>query len=238
VIGNTLDNFLHDEDNFLTQEEVNLINTKVKSLRGYWKNFLEYNIAEEEYFKKIQNNSYKNVDYNILRSYYSIQNNLGDAVYMLEPGKFDEINYELQSILRNEFEWLYARLLDTTKKVYNFEDIKYSDDLPLPGFHIHFGEFDMTNFTTHKDTSILHFKENVDINSISSYTSIIESPKSIAHMDYGFGKKVYESGKLHFWNGMVDHKIGDFGMSLGEYRITFQGHSYKDSKDGTVYLYF
>jgi len=27
-------------------------------------------------------------------------------------------------------------------------------------------------------------------------------------------------------------------MSENEYRITFQGHSYKDSKDGTVYLYF
>lgn len=237
VIGNTLDNFLHDEDNFLTQEEVNLINRKVKSLRGYWKNFLDYN--KENYLRSIYFEMYKNMmSYEELKSYYSIQNNFGDAIYMLDAGNYDEIDQKVQNILKEEFDWLYDKLLNAVKKVYETDNVKYDEKLPLPAFHVYHNKIDKTNFINHIDRSIFDFKENVDSDSVTSFVSLIESPKCSAYLDYGFGKKTYEVGKLHFWHGLLQHKIGNFTMNENEYRITFQGHSYKDSKDGTVYLYF
>ena len=158
-------------------------------------------------------------------------NEMSKADQKLQQAMRDARNAE-QDVINNKFKALQLG------KVYETDNVKYDERLPLPAFHIYHNKIDKTNFINHIDRSIFDFKENVDSDSVTSFVSLIESPKCSAYLDYGFGKKTYEVGKLHFWHGLLQHKIGNFTMNENEYRITFQGHSYKDSKDGTVYLYF
>ena len=48
----------------------------------------------------------------------------------------------------------------------------------------------------------------------------------------------YKFGCLHFWNGMIPHRVGRFKLDDGEYRITFQGHFYVDPKSRIAKVYF
>jgi hypothetical protein len=165
------------------------------------------------------------------------QNMLGDALYLLS-GNFDLIDWNTQKIIRDEFSWIHQKLIDSLEKIVKNQITLY-DKLPCPAFHI-FGssEFNKLEFSYHKDISVCDYDKNIDKNSIYSYVTVIQSPSEQPFLDYVFGKQVYEKTKLYIWKGTMDHRIGTFSLSGGEYRITLQGHMFYDKQDKIVKLFF
>jgi hypothetical protein len=228
-----MSSFVHDAKNFLSENEIDVIKQKVYDLESNWKPIREYEKYEE--FR------------NFVQDKDRMQHVLGDAIYLLhkkgESGRRDEINWELQKVLKNEFDWLYQKLFKTIKKTFNASHVDFDYTLPVPGFHI-FGKYEVQNaqYTTHQDSGILDYYPYIDENNIRSFVTVIESPKTPAHLEIMLGdgseKVCYEQGTLHFWHGMIPHRIGSFSLKKDEYRITFQGHFYLDPNSNVVKVYF
>lgn len=228
-----MSSFIHDVEDFLSEDEIYLIKQKVYEMKSQWKPILEY--SKYEHHKNFLNDKEK------------MQHVLGDAIYLLhtkgESGKRDEIDWVIQKDLKSNFNWLYQKLFKTIKKTFNVSTVEFDYTLPAPGFHI-FGEYEVENaqYSLHQDSGILDYYPDVDENNIRSFVSIIESPETPAHLeivvDSNHEKINYEYGTLHFWHGMIPHRIGQFSLKKGEYRITFQGHFYVEPDTNIVKVYF
>jgi len=225
--------FVHNVENFLSSEEIDLIKQKVYDLKSSWKPILEY-----KKYDQLKN---------FVQEKEKAQHVLGDAIYLLHSkgniGSTDEINFTLQKDLNYHFNWLYQKLFETIKTTFNVSSVNFDDSLTVPGFHI-FGEYEVENaqYSIHQDSGILDYYPKVDENNIRSFVTLIESPETPAHLEvYDKNKSeqiTYKYGTLHFWHGMIPHRIGSFSLKKGEHRITFQGHFYVDPDTEIVKVYF
>jgi hypothetical protein len=222
--------FVHEVKNFLTKDDIKIINNTVFQMKSSWKTLDSY--------KKYEN----------LKHFFSNKEKtlhvLGDAIYLLNDtdGK-DEIDWNIQEQLKINFEWVYRKLFNVIKKEFGVDEVQFDDNLPVPAFHI-FGEYQAENvkFPAHQDSEILNYYSDVVENDIRSFAALIQSPKDRPYLDITLGedseKNYYQYGSLHFWHGMIPHRIGPFSLEDGEYRITFQGHFYVDPNSGVVKVYF
>lgn len=225
--------FVHDVKNFVSESEIAQLKDKVHSLKSDWKPISEYDRYE----------GYRN----FLQDKDRIQHVLGDAIYLIhtkgQNGRREEINWELRNKLVNTFDWLYDRLFQKIKETFKVEKVEFDRTLPVPGFHV-FGEYEIENaqYIVHQDSGILDYYQDIDENNIRSFVLLIESPETPPYLDIVLDDKsekvYYEYGTLHFWHGMIPHRIGPFSLKKGEYRITFQGHFYVDPNSEVVKLYF
>jgi hypothetical protein len=225
--------FVHDVKNFVSESEIAQLKDKVHSLKSDWKPISEYDRYE----------GYRN----FLQDKDRIQHILGDAIYLIhtkgQDGRREEINWELRNKLVNTFDWLYDRLFQKIKETFKVEKVEFDRTLPVPGFHV-FGKHEIENaqYIVHQDSGILDYYPDIDENNIRSFVLLIESPETPPYLDIVMGDKsekvFYEYGTLHFWHGMIPHRIGPFSLKKGEYRITFQGHFYVDPNSEVVKLYF
>ena len=220
-------------ENFLTDSQVDFIKSEVHSMREHWKNFCEYDRWKDTPSKEFQ----------------KIQNVLGDAIYLVhvqdKGPTTHEIDRDLQEKLRERFDWLYQLLFTEIKKQFGF-DVEFDYDLTIPAFHVFGGkkiELDAWNF--HTDMGILDYYPDVNPTTVVSFACIIESPKTPAFLDIHIDdddwkhkeQVEYKKGCIHFWNGIIPHRIGKFSLDEGEHRITFQGHFYVDPA-GVARVYF
>lgn len=228
-----MSSFVHDVKNFVSESEITQLKDKVHSLKSDWKPISEYDRYE----------GYRN----FLQDKDRIQHVLGDAIYLIhtkgQDGRREEINWELRNKLINTFDWLYDRLFQKIKETFKVEKVEFDSTLPVPGFHV-FGEYEIENaqYIVHQDSGILDYYPDIDENNIRSFVLLIESPETPPYLDIVLDDKsekvYYEYGTLHFWHGMIPHRIGPFSLKKGEYRITFQGHFYVDPNSEVVKLYF
>lgn len=172
------------------------------------------------------------------------QNMLGDAIYLLGSGdensKKSNINWEVQDILKKEFEYLHNKTCNSISSIFGV-NCELDNTLPCPGFHI-FGlcESVKCEYHYHQDVSILDYYQDVDPEKIYSFVSLIKSTSDGSHIEFGDYnlKKYYKFGTLHFWKGLQNHRIGTFSLKDNEFRITYQGHMYFDEKNKTYKMYF
>ena len=228
-----MSSFVHDIKNFASESEITQLKDTVHSLKSDWKPISEYDRYE----------GYRN----FLQDKDKIQHVLGDAIYLIhtkgQDGRREEINWELRNKLVNTFDWLYDRLFQKIKETFKVEKVEFDRTLPVPGFHV-FGEYEIENaqYIVHQDSGILDYYPDIDENNIRSFVLLIESPETPPYLDIVLDDKsekvYYEYGTLHFWHGMIPHRIGPFSLKKGEYRITFQGHFYVDPNSEVVKLYF
>jgi len=228
-----MSSFVYDVKNFLNEEEIQNIKQKVYDLKSNWKPILEYKKYDQ--FR------------NFVQEKERMQHVLGDAIYLLhckgETGKRDEINWVLQKDLKYHFHWLYEKLFKTIKETFDVSSVEFDYTLTVPGFHV-FGEYEVKNaqYSLHQDSGILDYYPDIDENNIRSFVALIESPETPAHLEINVNNKTelfnYEYGTLHFWHGMIPHRIGSFSLEKDEHRITFQGHFYVDPDTGIVKVYF
>lgn len=225
--------FVHDVKNFLSQNEIESIKQKVYDLKSSWKPILEY--KKYDPFR------------DFVQEKERMQHVLGDAIYLLHLkggiGKRDEIDWSLQKYLKYDFDWLYQKLFETIKKTFNTSGVEFDSTLTVPGFHI-FGEHEVENaqYSLHQDSGILDYYPDLDENNIRSFVTLIETPKTPAHLEININNKIekvnYEYGTLHFWHGMIPHRIGSFSIHKNEHRITFQGHFYVEPDTDIIKVYF
>lgn len=228
-----MSSFVHDVKNFVSKLEIAQLKDTVHSLKSDWKPISEYDRYE----------GYRN----FLQDKDKIQHVLGDAIYLIhtkgQDGRREEINWDLQEKLKIEFDWLYDRLFHEIRKTFNIEKVEFDGTLPIPGFHV-FGKYEIENaqYIIHQDSGILDYYPDIDENNIRSFVLLIESPETPPYLDIVLDDKsekfFYEYGTLHFWNGMIPHRIGPFSLKKDEYRITFQGHFYVDPDTSIVKVYF
>jgi hypothetical protein len=222
--------FIHEVKNFLTENDIEIINNNVFQMRSFWKTLADY--------KKYEN----------LKHFFSNKEKtlhvLGDAIYLLNDDEGgDEIDWNTQNQLKITFDWLYYKLFNTIKQEFGVDVVEFDNTLPVPGFHI-FGEYEAENvkFPAHQDSEILNYYPDTAENDIRSFTALIQAPKDPPYLDIVLGedseKSYYRYGSLHFWHGMIPHRIGPFSLEEGEYRITFQGHFYVEPDTGVVKVYF
>jgi hypothetical protein len=232
-----MSSLVHNVKNFVSLDEIEKIKKEVHSMESEWKSFSDYNRYKR----------YKN----IWQNKDNMQHILGDAIYLIHtfdngPSR-EEINWHLRSKLIQKFDWLYVKLFQEIKKTFNVEKVSFDDTLPIPGFHI-FGKYEIpkTEFIVHQDTGILDYYPEIDENLIRSFVLLIQSPKTPPCLDIVFSGEhahlsesvPYEYGTLHFWYGIIPHRIGAFALEKDEFRITFQGHFYVEPDTGVVKLYF
>jgi len=211
-------------EDFLTESQVDSIKNEVHSLRKYWKNFHEYDCWESTSLIHI----------------LQTQCLLGDAIYL---AKENEINRVLQEKLKVRFDWLYQLLFIEIENQFGLQ-VEFDDRLPVPGFHV-FGGQDY-NTTTHVDLDVLEYYPEVSPGTVVSFISVIQCSETPAFLDIIIDDETwkheekfeYRFGCLHFWNGMLPHRVGRFKLDDGEYRITFQGHFYVDPKSNLAKVYF
>lgn len=228
-----MSSFIHDVKDFLSNDELQLIKQKVYEFKSEWKPISEYD-------------RYENCR-QFLTDKDKIQHVLGDAIYLIhtkgQNGRREEINWELRDKLKQEFHWLYQRLFKCIKQSFGMNLVEFDETLPVPGFHI-FGEHEIENaqYIVHQDSGILDYYPDVDENNIRSFVFLVQSSETPAYLDIVLGDKseqfFYEYGTLHFWHGMIPHRIGAFSLKKDEYRITFQGHFYVEPDTDIVKLYF
>lgn len=171
------------------------------------------------------------------------QNMLGDAIYLFTKNQREDINWSTQKIIKEEFKWLHEKTISTISKIFECP-VELDDSLPCPAFHI-FGleSYKQCEYQYHQDTSILRYYPKLDSKKIYSFISLIKSTtKESAHLDYvsvfDTFQKHYRYGDLHFWPGLLKHRIGSFSLEQGECRITYQGHMYFDEQNKIYKLYF
>lgn len=171
------------------------------------------------------------------------QNMLGDAIYLFTKNQRENIDWSTQKIIKEEFKWLHDKTINVISQVFEFP-VELDISLPCPGFHIFgLGGYSECEYQYHQDTSILRYYPKVDPKKIYSFISLIKSTtKESSHLDYvsvfDTFQKHYRYGDLHFWPGLLKHRIGSFSLKEGEYRITYQGHMYFDEEKKIYKLYF
>lgn len=224
-----MNKFVHEVKNFLDKPETELIKNSVFSLENCWKPLTEY-----QRFSNIKQ---------FATDKEKLLHVLGDAIYVLKDGDRSEIDSNLRDKLTKEFDWLYLKLFDTIKEVFDVDKVELDTTLTVPGFHV-FGKYQIDNaeYGFHEDSSILHYYPSITPTDIRSFAVLIQSPSTHPYLeidsDTGFDKVFYEYGSLYFWHGLVLHRIGPFSLQEGEYRITFQGHFYVDPDTQVVKVYF
>ena len=211
-------------ENFLTESQVDSIKNEVHSMRKDWKNFHEYDCWQSDSLIHI----------------LQTQCLLGDAIYL---AKEHEFNKDLQEKLKVRFDWLYQLTFTEIEKQFGLQ-VEFDDRLPVPGFHV-FGGQDY-NTITHVDLDVLEYYPEVSPGTVVSFISVIQCSETPAFLDIIIDDETwkheerfeYKFGCLHFWNGMLPHRVGRFKLDDGEYRITFQGHFYVDPRSRIAKVYF
>lgn len=192
----------------------------------------------------------ENIDERIINVIYSklyekdeCQNMLGDAIYLFNKSGRRNIDWNTQKIVKENFKWLHEKTADTISEIFKFP-VELDQSLPCPGFHI-FGlnTYDSCEYHYHQDITILDYYPNVDPKKIYSFLSLIKSTtQEPPHLEYisifDTFQKMYRYGSLHFWPGLLKHRIGSFSLQEDQYRITYQGHMYFDEEKKTYKLYF
>lgn len=221
-------------DNFLTESQVEFLRKEVHSMRKYWKNFKEYERWKDQ----------------PPRDFQKIQHILGDAIYLVhvqdKGPTTHEIDRVLQGKLRARFSWLYEKLFLEISKQFNLK-VEFDEDLTVPAFHVFGGEeMKLAAWNVHSDMGILDYYPDVKPGEIVSFASIIQSTSEPAFLDIVINDEhwvhneqvQYKIGAIHFWNGIIPHRIGKFSLKENEYRITFQGHFYIDPDTRVAKVYF
>jgi hypothetical protein len=208
------------EKNFITEEERLAVKQKVLDLKDHWDNF-------------------ENVTPNGANVYSA----LGNALYLMDAqGQHPpQINWAVQEILIENFNWLYQRICSQVADMTQC-NTQLHPTLTAPGFHIGSvpGSYHVNRF--HNDSSILNY--DVEATQDTNYSVLIpiEVPATgacLAYMENNEEKELpYELGAFHQWKATLDHKIGDFQLAPGEYRITLQCHYYHNVAQDTNYIYF
>lgn len=241
--------------NFLTNTQ----NIGAETAEKVWK-FLHQNYSFVDIDLKISVSTFmnmleiiknsQNVDDHLLKNLYlevskkdRCQNNLGDAIYLLNQTGREKIDWEVQKILKKEFRWIHDKTIRTISSIFN-KEVELDSSLPCPGFHIFNSDTStICDYNYHQDITILEYYPKVNIKKIYSFISLIDSSiEEIPHLEYKSTfdcfKKNYEYGTLHFWPGVITHKIGSFKIEKNQYRITYQGHIYFDETNNIYKLYF
>jgi hypothetical protein len=205
--------------NFLSIEDIQTIKTSVFALSAYW--------------RKISDETKGNTPFDS-GSYV-----LGRAAYCIKYSseKINTDNY----IMKANFSKLYENTEEFLKKNLGItKQISVLEDFTVPGFHIFSGPISKKNRQFHVDSSILNFYNNIPISSIYSFSSIIEGPTNCCYLEYEYNDKCsrfdYPAGHLNLWSAVVPHRIGSSSLSIGQYRITYQGHIFKYKN--SYYMYF
>lgn len=231
---------INEKQDFLTTDEVNKLRGQVYDSKKYWKHISSMPVAFEENVKKF---SLETITYyeNMLANQYF----LGDAIYVMN-NQIDTLNTETQTYMKQKFAWVYEKLLNYFKVLYNNERVILHEKLPIPGFHIFSNVTDTptgkTHFDWHNDTTISDYVGGVKSNSIYSFVLLVQNIEDFSHLDYemkGIQNILpYKETVLHMWNGNIRHKIGSMKLNPNEARITLQGHLYFDENDNYYKLYF
>jgi hypothetical protein len=231
---------LKEEQNFLTQDEIDFLRHEVYNSEKYWKHVSQTPIGFEEHRARYPQEVVKHFEDMLANQYF-----LGDAIYVMD-NKLDHIDTATQEYMKQRFSWLYDKTIAYFKKLYKTENVILHETLPIPGFHIFSNkseiETNTKHFEWHNDTSVQEYVDNVKDTSIYSFVVLVENIEDLSHLDIkanGVETVVnYEYGTLHMWSGLLTHKIGSMKLKPKESRITFQGHLYYDIKDGFYKLYF
>jgi hypothetical protein len=230
---------IRNDENFLTDEESKRMRDTVYKLKPYWKHVSNLPANSEEVRSRYPQEVISHAE-KVMENL----NFLGEGIYVMD-GKLTAIDKNIQEILKTEFDWLYNKVIEHFKSLYNTPDVILHDELPIPGFHIFIGnEQERRDFDWHNDSTVCLYAENVDTNSIFSFVILVETPEDTAHLDYKILNSSethtlnYRKNCFHLWNGNLNHRIGSFQLKKDEARITFQGHIYHDKKQNNYKLYF
>lgn len=223
-------------ENFLTLEEVELVKNKVHEMRDDWRHISTLPIADPKSIHR------KNIDMSLIKSAEN-QYFLGDAIYTIDS--LDQINWDIQKKLYDNFKFIYDKLLVELSK--DYPTPYYPEGYAKPGFHVFHGEQKAFPFQWHIDTTLAMFDRSVIPHNIHSFLCCIESPKDSAGLEYkdtmdwsqlqtAESKYIdYDVGSLYTWNGSYIHRMRQFDMDAGESRITIQGHIYVNGNMSRVY---
>ena len=210
----------HIEKNFITEEERLAVKKTVLDFEKYW-----------DHYENITPNG---------ANVYSV---LGNGLYLMEAKQetVADINLVTRQLLIDNLNWLYQKICDYVANM-TFRNTELHPFLTVPGFHIGCqpGSYRVNRF--HNDMSILTYDREGNMDTNYSVLIPIEMPSTGAclhYLDAGEEKKLpYELGAFTQWKATLDHKIGDFELKPGEYRITLQCHYYHNVNDNTNYVYF
>lgn len=230
---------IYKKENFLTDEQSKLLRDTVYRLKPFWKHVSNMPINSDEvrakYPKEIVEHAEKVME-NL--------NFLGEGIYIIDK-KLNEVDRNVQEILKKEFGWLYSMVIEHFKYLYNVPNIKLHEELPIPGFHIFTGtKQERRNFEWHHDSTVDQYVNHVKPETVFSFVILVESPKDTAHLEYKLAGSEeplileYEKNTFHMWNGSLMHRIGAFRLEENEARITFQGHIYYDEQENYYKIYF
>lgn len=230
---------IHKEQNFLTDQQTELLRETVYKLRPLWKHVSQMPVNSDEVRSRYPKEMVQHAE-KVMENL----NFLGEGIYIIDK-KLTSIDRNTQEVLRQEFNWLYDMVIEFFQSLYNTPNVKLHDVLPIPGFHIFIGnEQERRNFEWHHDSTVDQYVDNVDPKTVFSFVILIESPEDKAHLDYKLPENdnihilEYEKNTFHIWNGSLVHRIGAFNLKENEARITFQGHIYYDIKDNYYKIYF
>ncbi len=223
-------------ENFLTADEIEVVKKTVYDMREDWRHISTLPIADPKSIHR------KNIDMSLIKSAEN-QYFLGDAIYTIDS--LEQIKWDLQETLYNNFKFLYDKLLVELSKLYPHP--YYPEGHAKPGFHIFRGQQTAFPFQWHIDTTLAMFDRSVNPNNIHSFLCCIETPKDPAGLEYKDtmywdqlatieSKYIdYDVGSLYTWNGSYIHRMRQFDMDANESRITLQGHLYVSNNTTRVY---
>lgn len=220
----------NDVPNFFTDGERNRIARKIIDLKPKWKKLHDYDVYKDPT--------------EIKESFSKNQYLLGDSIYPIKPKNYSEINQEIQGLLKKEFtDLIYSKLFSFLPDYFmEYGGIEFYPNLPIPGFHIFSGKQREEEFGWHEDTSLVLWDDNIIPKRIFSFLSPILLPQAGAHLEWlgpngEENRMPYEYNTLHFWHGLVKHRIGRHALTNFETRITLQGHVYLTT-DRKIRIFF
>jgi hypothetical protein len=182
---------------------------------------------------------------------------LGAATYQDCPEAYPKLAYAYNSILDNYFERLYCILTSGLQAFFNAACTAYHMNA-MPGFHIFDHRTNGTVGHPHIDEPFTRCKWPSEVSDPFTFTVLLEAPKTGAGLDYWpehteqqiddymqtgeLPEPVYlpyEIGNLYIHSGLFPHRIANPGdMTMGERRVSFQGHGVWLPKKSVYWLYF
>lgn len=218
----------YDAPGFLTDKERDWVAGIVLAMKADWQLILPDEQEWVSVAKQLHRQGY---------GFYT----LGDAVYLLGNDKksVDQINGPQQARLAHFFEGLNNQVMDHITTLTGVKTELHG--ITQPGFHISTLPVHFTPDQMHVDFGITHFEPDADPETVRSVLILISEPEEGAWLEYEkdgqVGKKRYELGALHQWEGMMLHRIADLKATNGM-RITYQAHYYYDPNTKTNRMYF
>lgn len=189
---------------------------------------------------------------------------LGAAAYLDAPTRRDAYittAQTLNSVLRENFEWLYERVRDGFEQVLG-QPVSYTCDCALPGFHIFvFSGDDQSSdrpaTRAHFDLQWMHAMPGPPPEETLSFTLLVEEPSGGSSMEIWPAHKNavranfnalqyaaaqpsttlrYSRGYMVVHDGLLLHAIGRASIAAPKgTRITLQGHGARTSEGWKFY---